>query len=224
MSDKNDIPTNEEVIDEITQEFKDQHITNKEPVDLQKDETESCIPESFDKSDDEEESSKSDNTLNDFIDEEELKKVNDNLTEEEKEDRKKEAADLKNQGNTEHKSGKYLEAIDNYTKALRLCPLENQTERSVLYSNRAASKIQLNYKKPAVNDCCRALELNPSYVRAYLRRAKLYEDLDNLDKSLADYEKVLEFDLGNHEAKAAIIKLKPLINERNEKLKTEMLG
>jgi hypothetical protein len=34
---------------------------------------------------------------------------------------------------------------------------------------------------------------------------------------------VLELDPGNHEARAAQIRLPPLINERNEKMKAEMI-
>lgn len=39
-----------------------------------------------------------------------------------------------------------------------------------------------------------AIELNPDYVRALLRRAELYEQTDKLDEALEDYKKVLELD------------------------------
>lgn len=57
----------------------------------------------------------------------------------------------------------------------------------------------------------------------YFRRANLYESTDKLDESLEDFKKVLELDPGNHEARAAHIRLPPLINERNEKMKAEMI-
>lgn len=39
-----------------------------------------------------------------------------------------------------------------------------------------------------------AIELNPDYVRALLRRAELYEQTEKLDEALEDYKKVLEQD------------------------------
>lgn len=51
----------------------------------------------------------------------------------------------------------------------------------------------------------------------------MYEETDKLDESLADYKKVLELDPGNAEARAANMRLPPRIEERNEKMKAEMI-
>lgn len=56
------------------------------------------------------------------------------------------------------------------------------------------------------------------------RRAKLYEETDKLDESLQDFKSVLELDGSSVEAAQALVRLPPKIDERNEKLKTEMLG
>lgn len=55
------------------------------------------------------------------------------------------------------------------------------------------------------------------------RRAKLYEHEDKLDEALADYKRVHELDPGQSEAREAMVRLPPIIDERNERLKTEML-
>jgi tetratricopeptide (TPR) repeat protein len=55
------------------------------------------------------------------------------------------------------------------------------------------------------------------------RRAALYEETDKLDESLEDFKKVLELDPANHDARAAQVRLPPLINDRNEKMKAEMM-
>lgn len=62
-----------------------------------------------------------------------------------------------------------------------------------------------------------------SHATFNFRRAALYEASDKLDEAHADFKKVLELDPGNHDARAADIRLPPLINERNEKMKAEMM-
>lgn len=49
-------------------------------------------------------------------------------------------------------------------------------------------------------DCTRAIELDPDYLKAYLRRSKLYERNDKLDEALEDLKKVLEIDRNYAEA------------------------
>lgn len=56
------------------------------------------------------------------------------------------------------------------------------------------------------------------------RRAALYEETDKLDECIADYHKIIELDATNVEARTHITRLKPIIDERNERLKTEMMG
>ncbi|KAK5645575.1 hypothetical protein RI129_006875 [Pyrocoelia pectoralis] len=216
----NKLPTNEEIIEDLTGDLKTQRLDENPPD-----------PEHISKSDEEDNSDeeivvnkpKSD-ICDDYIDEEELRKINDSLSAEEKNDRLAQANDLKKSGNDLFKNCQYLDSVKLYTESLRLYPLENVSERSIVYGNRAASKLHLNYKESAVDDCTKSIELNSSYVRAILRRAKLYEEMEKFDESLEDYKRIVELDPGNKEAIVACQRLPPIINERNEKLKTEMLG
>lgn len=48
-----------------------------------------------------------------------------------------------------------------------------------------------------------AIQLNPSYIRAILRRAELYEKTDKLDEALEDYKAILEKDPSVHQAREA---------------------
>lgn len=75
----------------------------------------------------------------------------------------------------------------------------------------------------ALTDCTKAVELDPHYVRALLRRAELYEKTEKLDEALEDYKAVLERDQSVHQAREACMRLPQQIEERNEKLKKEML-
>ncbi|XP_077284379.1 tetratricopeptide repeat protein 1-like [Arctopsyche grandis] len=153
-----------------------------------------------------------------------LKDLETSLTESEKLDRKSEAERFKNEGNEKFKLANFEESIELYTMGLKICPLAYNKDRAILYSNRAASKMKLNKNKAAIQDCTKAIENDESYIKAYYRRAQCNEQTDLLDECLADYKKILELDSQHLEARKAIVRLPPLIEERNERMKTEMLS
>ncbi|CAK8675612.1 tetratricopeptide repeat protein 1-like [Clavelina lepadiformis] len=169
-----------------------------------------------------------DNVLSEALEEnqEESKSAptEESLTEEEKEDLRQEAIKLKDDGNQEFKLQRYTEAGQLYSQGLKICPKCFAKERAVLFSNRAASLMSMDKKKEAILDCNDALELDPNYVKALLRRAQLYEDTEKLDESLEDYKKIIEIDPSVFKARQACKRLPEQINERNEKLKEEMMG
>ncbi|XP_068600108.1 tetratricopeptide repeat protein 1 [Brachionichthys hirsutus] len=153
-----------------------------------------------------------------------LREVEEALTEEEKESRRKESLSLKEKGNDQFKAGSWAEAEQSYREALVRCPVCFSRERAVLFSNRAAARLHQGSQDQAISDCTRAIELNPDYLRALLRRAELYEQTEKLDEALEDYKKVLERDPNQASARQACVRLPPQIQERNEKLKDEMLS
>ncbi|KAL2094861.1 hypothetical protein ACEWY4_009580 [Coilia grayii] len=158
------------------------------------------------------------------FDDDHLKEIEKSLTDEEKESRRKESVELKEKGNGEFKKGEHVEAEASYTAALHICPFSCSKERSILFSNRAAARSHQDKKEEAIKDCTKAIELNPDYVRAILRRAELYEKTEKLDEALEDYKSVLEKDPGLPVAREACMRLPQQIQERNEKLKEEMMG
>ncbi|KAM9226851.1 Tetratricopeptide repeat protein 1 [Leptosomus discolor] len=158
------------------------------------------------------------------LDEEYLLELEKDMPEEEKQKRRKESTTLKEKGNEQFKKGDYGEAEDSYTKALQICPACFQKDRAVLFSNRAAAKMKQDKTEAALSDCSKAVELDPNYIRALLRRAELYEKTEKLDEALEDYKAVLEKDPSVHQAREACMRLPRQIEERNEKLKKEMLG
>lgn len=66
--------------------------------------------------------------------------------------------------------------------------------------------------------------LNPAYVKPLLRRAKLYEELDQLSQALEDYKELEKLDPNNTDVKTALRVLPKRIEEQTEKLKEEMIG
>ncbi|XP_073819605.1 tetratricopeptide repeat domain 1 [Musca autumnalis] len=162
--------------------------------------------------------------LHDEVDEEALKEKEKSMTPEELEANKEKAQKIKLEANELFKNNESERAIDLYTEALGICPTTHAKDRAVLYGNRAAAKIKIENKKSAIEDCTKAIELWPEYVRAIMRRAKLYEHEDKLDEALADYKRAFELDPGQNEAREALVRLPPLIDERNERLKEEMMS
>ncbi|XP_072119785.1 tetratricopeptide repeat protein 1 isoform X2 [Mobula birostris] len=158
------------------------------------------------------------------FDEEYLRELEKNLPEEEKKRRQSESLTLKEVGNEQFKKGEYPEAENSYTEALGICPACHQKDRSILYSNRAAARMKLGNKEDAISDCTKAIELNPNYIRAFLRRAELYEKTEKLDEALQDYKTIVEKDPSVVQAREACMRLPQQIEERNEKMKEEMLG
>uniref|UniRef100_A0A670IWA3 Tetratricopeptide repeat protein 1 n=1 Tax=Podarcis muralis TaxID=64176 RepID=A0A670IWA3_PODMU len=158
------------------------------------------------------------------LDEKDLLELEKNMSEEEKQKRRNESTKLKEEGNEQFKKGEYKEAEDAYARALQVCPACCNTDRSILYSNRAAARMKQEKREIAISDCSKALELNPNYIKALLRRAELYEKTEKLDEALEDYKNLLEKDPSIHQAREACMRLPRQIEERNEKLKEEMLG
>ncbi|KAK8803341.1 hypothetical protein WA158_001035 [Blastocystis sp. Blastoise] len=137
-----------------------------------------------------------------------------------------EALEHKNEGNAHFKEGRYNDSISCYSSALEACPdlEEYKKDISIFYANRAAAEIELNQYEEACKDCDQAIEKQPNYIKAYIRRATCYEKLDKLDELQADYAKILELDPSLREYRLKKEALDKKINERNEKLKEEMLS
>jgi len=162
----------------------------------------------------------------DYIDEELLQswEVGEKaLSDGELEQKRLEAAQYKLEGNALYLEGKTMEALDKYTAGLRVCPLKFPSDRAVLYANRGQMKRVLGLNDHAVKNCTKAVELNPQYLKALLRRAEIYEETDKLDEALKDYQTVLTIEPKHVAANKAVRSLPAKIEERNEKMKAEMI-
>ncbi|XP_011062092.1 PREDICTED: uncharacterized protein LOC105150602 [Acromyrmex echinatior] len=70
-------------------------------------------------------------------------------------------------------------------KPINICPKENK-ELAIFYQNRAAAYEQLKKYSSVKADCTKALELNPKYIKALLRRARVLEQMGDLEAALKD--------------------------------------
>ncbi|KAF4136398.1 Tetratricopeptide repeat [Phytophthora infestans] len=137
----------------------------------------------------------------------------------------KRASGAKELGNKFFSRGSYLDAIECYTTALKLCPADEEYayNRAVYFSNRAACLMRLGRTEESVDDCTQAVTLSPTYVKALLRRAEAFEKLDKLEEALADYDAVLKIDPTVRTAVKSHERLQKIVHERQEKMKAEML-
>ncbi|XP_053572192.1 tetratricopeptide repeat protein 1 [Bombina bombina] len=158
------------------------------------------------------------------LEEDVLMEMEKEQSEEERQRRREQSTCLKEEGNNLFKKGDYADAEASYTQAILICPAAFQKDRSILFSNRAAARIKQDKNDLALKDCSKAIDLNPDYIRALLRRAELYEKTDKLDEALADYKSVLEKDMSVSQAREACLRLPKQIEIRNEKLKEEMIS
>ncbi|OAD61432.1 Mitochondrial import receptor subunit TOM70 [Eufriesea mexicana] len=97
------------------------------------------------------------------------------------------AQKLKAEGNELFKIGKYDEAISHYNNAIKICPIENTEALATFYQNRAAAYEQLKKYSSVKADCTKALELNPRYAKALLRRARAMEHCNELKSAFEDF-------------------------------------
>lgn len=146
------------------------------------------------------------------------------LTEEQVKELKTQAGIQKDKGNEHFKSGDYADAISSYSEALKLFPLSCKEEIATCYANRAACYMKMDQHQEVIDDCTKALEMNPEYVKALLRRAHSYEATEKFEEALQDYKKVLELDPSQPAARNAAMYLPEKIKQQHEKLKEEMLG
>ena len=117
--------------------------------------------------------------------------------------------DAKTKANSLFKSEKYEEAINEYTKLLEFDP-ENKNFISIILTNRALCLKKQGKNMEALKDVDEAIQNNPNYSTAYIRRALIYEELNMFDDAKSDLSKAKELDPSNS-------KIEGYINEANQK-------
>ncbi|XP_010081464.1 PREDICTED: sperm-associated antigen 1 [Pterocles gutturalis] len=107
------------------------------------------------------------------------------------------AAKLKSEGNELFKSGQFGEAVLKYSEAIEyVIGLGEQSpdDLSILYSNRAACYLKEGNCSDCIQDCNRALELQPFSLKPLLRRAMANESMERYRQAYIDYKTVLQID------------------------------
>mmetsp|Transcript_8956 Transcript_8956/g.18072 ORF Transcript_8956/g.18072 Transcript_8956/m.18072 type:complete len:226 (+) Transcript_8956:24-701(+) len=134
------------------------------------------------------------------------------------------AREAKDRGNVHFKAGELPEALECYSEAIELAAPTEVDEVGIFFANRAAVFARMGQHQAVCDDCDAALQRQPEYVKALLRRAQAREALDQPSEALADMKKALELDPGAKVAAAAVPRLEAAANAKLEQQKEEMLG
>lgn len=95
----------------------------------------------------------------------------------------------KQKGNEFFKKGDFGNAVKYYTEAIKRNPSDSK-----IYSNRAACYTKLMSFDLALADCESSIKIDPTFVKAYLRKAKVLQGMGRHSKVISVYEKALELD------------------------------
>mmetsp|Transcript_1151 Transcript_1151/g.2403 ORF Transcript_1151/g.2403 Transcript_1151/m.2403 type:complete len:237 (-) Transcript_1151:264-974(-) len=117
--------------------------------------------------------------------------------------------EARERGNDHFRNGRYPEAIQEYTEAIRRSPLDPAP-----YSNRAAAYTKLGEFPLGLKDCEKCLELDPKYLKAYSRKGAIHFFMKEFHKCLDVYQKGLEVDPSSAEMLDGLRRTKLAIQEQ----------
>ena len=122
----------------------------------------------------------------------------------------------KEKGNNFFKKGEYEEAIESYTKAMKL-----DATSAIYPANRALCYLKLSKYKEAEEDSTIAIKLDPKYSKAYFRRASARKSLKKYPHAIDDLNKLIELEPTNKQAVAEKLSITKLLAEEFKKREEE---
>ncbi|XP_069676351.1 stress-induced-phosphoprotein 1 [Periplaneta americana] len=105
------------------------------------------------------------------------------------------AEEEKEKGNELFKNGDYATAMKHYTEAIKRNPDDPK-----YYSNRAACYTKLAAFDLGLKDCEKCVELDPKFIKGWIRKGKILQGMQQHSKAISAYQKALELDSTNAEA------------------------
>jgi len=105
---------------------------------------------------------------------------------------KDQAVSVKTKGNTAFQAGKFPEAIEFYSQAIKLDPTDH-----TFWTNRSASYAGLNQHEKALADANEAIKLNNKWMKGHYRRGAALLALEKFDDAYAAFKRAQELEPGN---------------------------
>ncbi len=117
------------------------------------------------------------------------------------------AEQARQEGNELFKAGKFPEAIQKYSDAMKRNPKDH-----VPYSNRAACYQKLMEWQLALKDAETSIEMEPTFVKGWSRKAGVHYFLKEYHKAMDAYNAILKLEPDNAEAKSGLDNVVAAIN------------
>jgi len=121
------------------------------------------------------------------------------------------AEEVRLEGNELFKAGKFVEAIEKYSDAMKRNP-----NWHVPYSNRAACYQKLMEWQLALKDADKCVEMDPTFVKGWSRKAGIHFFLKEYHKAMDAYNMILKVEPDNAEAKNGLELVVSKVNEGGE--------
>jgi len=113
-------------------------------------------------------------------------------------------------GNECFKASKFPEAVKHYTEGIRRDPSNPK-----LYNNRATAYSKLMAFREAKKDAMKCIELDPTFVKAWIRKGRIEHLNKEYHTALQSYEKAMDIDPKNPELMKFVVETRMAIQERN---------
>ncbi|PIN04815.1 Myosin assembly protein/sexual cycle protein [Handroanthus impetiginosus] len=129
----------------------------------------------------------------------------------------KRAHELKEEGNRRFQAKDYVGALQQYENALKLTP-KMHPDRAVFHSNRAACLMQMkpiDYET-VISECTLALQVQPRFPRALVRRARAFEAIGKYEMAMQDVQLLLVADPNHSDAGEIAGRLRMALGPRQE--------
>lgn len=129
----------------------------------------------------------------------------------------KRAHEIKEEGNKLFQAKDYAGALEQYENAIKLIP-KSHPDRAVFHSNRAACLMQMrpiDYET-VISECTLALQVQPRFGRALLRRARAYEATGRCEMAMQDVQSLLGSDPKHGDALEIARRLRMALGPRME--------
>merc|ERR1712087_211737 len=121
------------------------------------------------------------------------------------------AEEARQEGNQLFKEGKFAEAVQKYEEAMRRNPKDH-----VPYSNRAACYQKLMEWQLALKDADKCVEMEPTFVKGWSRKAGIHFYLKEYHKALDAYNTILKIEPENEEAKTQVEQVLAAVNSADQ--------
>lgn len=118
------------------------------------------------------------------------------------------ASQLKEAGNAELARGHFLQAIERYSEGLEYGP-----NHAVLLSNRALAYIKIENYGLALQDADRAIASDPTYAKAYYRRASANFALNHFKLARKDFRQVCKIKPKDKDARSKLAECEKAVRE-----------